>query len=53
MQALSPTQIDYLTQLRHELHRRPELSGEEAETAQRIITELTALNPDRIWTWLL
>jgi amidohydrolase len=52
MQSLSPTQIDYLTRLRHDLHRAPELSGEEAVTAQGITAELTALAPDRIWTGL-
>ena len=49
MQTLDHTQIAYLTALRRELHRHPELSGEESATAQRIATELTALGADRVW----
>lgn len=49
MQALDHDQIAYLTALRHELHRHPELSGEERETAKRIGAELTVLGADRIW----
>lgn len=52
MPALSSAQIAQLTALRHELHRRPELSGEEAGTAGRIAAELTALGADRIWRGL-
>ncbi|MEW5424378.1 amidohydrolase [Amorphus sp. 3PC139-8] len=37
---------------RHELHRHPELSGEEAETAQRVCAMLNALSPDRVVTGL-
>jgi amidohydrolase len=52
MQRLDPKQIGYLTTLRHDLHRRPEVSGEENATAERITTELQALGADRIWTGL-
>ena len=37
-----------LVTLRQELHRRPELSGEERETAARIVTELERCRPDEI-----
>jgi amidohydrolase len=50
MSILSEEQISGLVNLRHELHRKPEISGEEAQTAQRITEELTALGADRIWT---
>jgi len=49
MHRLDPNQIARLTALRHELHTRPELSGEERETARRIVAELEALGADRIW----
>ena len=52
MAALSAEQISQLTALRQELHRRPEISGEEAGTAERIAAELTALGADRIWRGL-
>ncbi|MBM1220956.1 amidohydrolase [Ponticoccus sp. SC2-23] len=42
-------QIAHLTDLRHALHTRPEISGEERETAQRIVAEIQALGADRIW----
>jgi amidohydrolase len=41
-----------LVTLRHALHRRPELSGEERETAAHIITELKRNRPDEILTEL-
>ncbi|MBA83878.1 MAG: peptidase M20 [Rhodobacteraceae bacterium] len=41
-----------LTALRHMLHRHPEISGQEAGTAERIAAELTALGADRIWRGL-
>jgi hypothetical protein len=41
-----------LTAFRRELHRFPEVSGEEKETARRITTALTALAPSRILTGL-
>ncbi len=49
MHALSSDQIVYLTALRHALHRRPEISGEETATAARIAAELTKLGADRLW----
>lgn len=49
MHRLDPNQIARLTALRHELHTMPELSGEERETAGRIVAELEALGADRIW----
>ncbi|WP_412553218.1 amidohydrolase [Shimia sp. MIT1388] len=52
MPILSSDQISTLTALRHELHRCPEVSGEEAATAARIATELEALGADRIWRGL-
>lgn len=52
MTVLAHDQITTLTTLRHELHRRPEISGEEAETAKRITRELTALGADQIWQGL-
>ncbi len=52
MPSLSPDQISTLTALRHTLHRRPEVSGEEAATAARIATELETLGADRIWRGL-
>lgn len=45
-------QIAYLTALRHDLHRQPEVSGDEVETAKRITRELTALGADKIWQGL-
>ncbi|TXI03481.1 MAG: amidohydrolase [Rhizobium sp.] len=41
-----------LVQFRHELHRHPEISGEEDQTAGRVVAFLTPLNPDRIMTGL-
>ncbi|MZR11515.1 amidohydrolase [Maritimibacter sp. DP07] len=49
MPVLSPSRIARLTYLRHALHRRPEVSGEERETAATIAGELEALGADRIW----
>lgn len=37
-----------LVELRHELHRHPELSSQERETAARIVTELERCRPDEI-----
>lgn len=37
-----------LIELRHDLHRHPEISGEEKETAQRIRNFLEQAKPDRI-----
>ena len=52
MQTLTPDQLSQLTALRHDLHRNPEVSGEEIATAQRISAELEALSADRIWQGL-
>ncbi|GAA6193579.1 amidohydrolase [Phaeobacter sp. NW0010-22] len=49
MHALSSEQVAYLIALRHALHRRPEISGEEQETAACISAELTKLGADRLW----
>ncbi|WP_316861471.1 amidohydrolase [uncultured Cohaesibacter sp.] len=46
--ALSNFQMDQLIRLRHDLHSQPELSGEELNTAQRIISELEQLGADEI-----
>jgi amidohydrolase len=37
-----------LVELRHDLHRHPEISGEEKETARRILTFLAQTKPDRL-----
>ncbi|SMX30060.1 putative hydrolase YxeP [Pelagimonas phthalicica] len=52
MHKLTADQITYLTQLRHTLHRRPEISGEERATAARMVAELEELGADRIWQGL-
>jgi amidohydrolase len=47
--------VDHLTratQLRHALHRAPELSGQEQQTAQTIVQHLRALDPDDLITGL-
>lgn len=49
MYDLSPEQLNYLVARRHELHQAPEISGEEAQTARRIASELTMLGADRLW----
>lgn len=49
MTALNPKQIDYLTQLRHALHEQPEISGQEKQTAARIVEELNHAGADNIW----
>lgn len=38
--------------LRHELHRFPEVSGEEAETARRVTAFLAPMRPDKVLTGL-
>ncbi len=52
MHILSQRQMTHLTDLRHELHRHPEVSGAESATAERIASELTTLGADRIWRGL-
>ncbi len=44
--------IQQLVALRREIHRFPELSGKEFETAQRIVNFLTPFEPDQIITEL-
>jgi len=41
-----------LTEFRRDLHRQPELSGEEVETARKIAAALAPLSPTRILTGL-
>lgn len=45
---LSNSDVVALTAFRHELHRFPEVSGQERETARRVRAVLTGLAPDRI-----
>lgn len=52
MPVLTQKQLSYLVELRHALHRRPEVSGKESETAKRIAKELDALGATRIWRGL-
>lgn len=49
---LSNADLVELTTFRHLLHRFPEVSGQEAETAARVTTALQALGPDQIVTGL-
>lgn len=49
---LSNADIAELTALRRELHRHPELSGEESGTARRITEALDAYSPDAVLTGL-
>lgn len=49
---LSSDQIASLTQLRHALHRAPELSGQEQHTAQKIVEALQEHAPDAVITGL-
>ncbi|GAA6203163.1 amidohydrolase [Aquicoccus sp. SU-CL01552] len=49
---LSNSDIAELTDWRRELHRFPEVSGQERETATRVETVLHATGPDRIVTGL-
>lgn len=41
-----------LTELRRQLHRYPEISGEEVETAKTIVSALESLSPTKIYTSL-
>lgn len=47
---LSNLDLIELTEFRRELHRFPEVSGQEAETARRVTEALKALSPNRILT---
>jgi len=49
---LSNSDLMELTSFRRDLHRHPELSGEEAETARAIVAVLKPLNPTRVLTGL-
>lgn len=49
---LTNADIAELTDWRRDLHRRPELSGEEIETARAVVAMLKAIGPDRILTGL-
>jgi len=49
MPRLSNEHISYLQTLRHDLHRQPEISGEEEQTAARILRELELAGADQIW----
>lgn len=48
----SDQDIRELVAFRHDLHRNPEISGEEYETAQRVVSFLEPLKPDRMLTAL-
>ena len=47
---LTNSDILNLVALRHDLHRHPEVSGNEARTAQRIVQEFAPLSPDTLIT---
>lgn len=49
---LTGDDLEALIRFRHELHRRPEVSRVEAETARRILSALNALAPDVVITGL-
>lgn len=49
---LTNSDLIELIAFRRELHRHPELSGEEVKTARTIVAALQQLNPDRILTQL-
>ncbi|WP_320197699.1 amidohydrolase [Agrobacterium sp. rho-13.3] len=49
---LSNQDLAELADIRHELHRYPEISGEERETARRIVERLRATPPDHLMTGL-
>ena len=42
--------MESLISLRHRIHSRPCLSGNEGETAQIVSDFLTQYNPDKLWT---
>lgn len=47
---MTPADLARLTELRHDLHRQPELSGQEARTAARVAAHLNDLQPDHLLT---
>lgn len=49
---LTNSDIAELAAFRRELHQHPEISGEEAETAKRIVAALKTLNPSQVITGL-
>ena len=49
---LTNSDIAELTAFRRDLHRHPELSGEESETARRVLAALAPLAPDRVLSGL-
>ncbi|WP_439495418.1 amidohydrolase [Bosea sp. (in: a-proteobacteria)] len=49
---LTNTDMVELVALRHQLHRKPEISGEERETAQMVVDFLSPSAPDRVVTGL-
>jgi len=49
---LTNLDLTELTEFRRELHRHPELSGEEVETASKITAALRSMLPTRILTGL-
>lgn len=49
---LSNSDLVELTEFRRDLHRHPEISGEEEQTARTIATALKALSPTKILTGL-
>lgn len=49
---LTNSDITQLIEWRHELHRWPDLSGEEMQTAARVVRQLEKASPDRIMTGL-
>ncbi|WP_299949593.1 amidohydrolase [uncultured Ruegeria sp.] len=49
---LSNSDLIELTEFRRQLHRRPELSGEEVETAKSIVGALEPMKPSKILTGL-
>ncbi|MHA7827895.1 MAG: amidohydrolase [Roseovarius sp.] len=49
---LSNSDIAELTAFRRDLHRHPELSGEESETARRVLAALAPLAPDKVLSGL-
>ncbi|SLN37979.1 N-acetyldiaminopimelate deacetylase [Falsiruegeria litorea R37] len=47
---MTPEQLTRLTALRHDLHRAPEISGEEAQTAAKIAQIMRDLGADQVLT---
>ena len=46
---VNPNEFDYLKEIRHKIHSRPCLSGNEKETADIIAEELEKCSPDKLW----